>query len=111
MGLSFLMMRLFKVNSSLLTFIVALLLLVARCNSNFQTKANPNGEQNMDNAIAETTDNSFCPVLGSRNWHAWIDRVAEHEPRLNIWGEVDFPTAGYQVAVKPGILDRRQPPA
>ena len=111
MELSFLGMRLFKINSFLLTFVVTLFLLIAGCNSNFKTEVNTEGQQNIDNAIAETTDNSFCPVIGSRNWHAWIDRVAENESRLNISGEVDLPTPGYQVEVKPGILDRRQPPA
>ncbi len=111
MGLSFLGIRLFKINSFLLTFVVTLFLLIAGCSNNFKTEANTEGQQNINNAIAETTDNSSCPVIESRNWHAWIDRVAENEPRLNISGEVDLPTPGYQVEVKPGILDRRQPPA
>ena len=113
-------MRLLKINSSLFSFVVTLFLLIAGCNNNFQTEANTKEQQNIDNAIspkarhsviAETTEHSSCPVMGSRNWHAWIDRVAENESRLNISGEVDLPTPGYQVEVKPGILDRRKPPA
>ena len=49
--------------------------------------------------------------MESRNWHAWIDRVAENKPKLVISGEVDLPTPGYKVEWQPGILDRRQPPA
>ena len=57
------------------------------------------------------TETSSCPARSSRNWHAWLDRVAENEPRLNISGEVDLPTPGYKVEWQPGILDRRNPPA
>lgn len=80
-------------------------------------KTEPKTEENTNSnsgAIAEsteTTNNSFCPTMESRNWHAWIDRVAEKEPRLNISGEVDLPTPGYKVEWQPGILDRRNPPA
>ena len=65
---------------------------------------------NINNAIAKTTDN-FCPVMKTRHWHAWIDRVGKEKSRLNISGEVDLPTPGYEVEWQPGILDRRVPPA
>ena len=60
--------------------------------------------------MEQTTNNSFCPVIETRNWHAWIDGFGEEELRLNISGEVDLPTPGYQVEWQQGILDRRQPP-
>ncbi|ELS02472.1 hypothetical protein Xen7305DRAFT_00021860 [Xenococcus sp. PCC 7305] len=78
-------------------------MLIAGCTFPSKIEANNEEKQNVDT--------SFCPVLESRNWHAWIDRVAEKEPRLNISGEVDLPSPGYIVEVQPGILDRRQPPA
>ena len=96
------------------TYAIAFSLVMMGCNANPDPQSKTEQKLNTDNTIAESTaepkNNSFCPVIASRNWHAWIDRVAENEPRLNISGEVDLPTPGYQVEVKPGILDRRQPP-
>ena len=60
---------------------------------------------------AEATNIISCPIVESRNWHAWIDRVAENEPRLVISGEVDLPTPGYKIEWRSGIRDRQQPPA
>ena len=57
-----------------------------------------------------TNTTTSCPTIESRNWHAWIDRVAENEPRLIISGEVDLPTPGYKAEWRSGILDRAQPP-
>ena len=71
-------------------------------------KAETSAKQNTEERVTET--NTTCPAMESRNWHAWIDRVAENEPRLNISGEVDLPTPGYKVEWQPGILDRRNPP-
>ncbi len=97
------------------TCAIAFSLVMMGCNTKTVPQSETEQKLNTNNTIAESTDklenNSFCPVIASRNWHAWIDRVAENEPRLNISGEVDLPTPGYQVEVKPGILDRRQPPA
>ena len=59
-----------------LTFVVTLSLLIAGCIYNSQTKTNTEEQQNIDNASVKTIDNSVCPVVASRNWHAWIDRVA-----------------------------------
>ena len=55
---------------------------------------------------------SDCPVSDSRNWHAWIDRMPGpgSKPTLHISGEVDLPTPGYQVSLKPGPADRAMPP-
>lgn len=54
-----------------------------------------------------------CSVVESRNWHAWIDQVADDSlnPRLNIVGQVDTPTPGYEIVFTPGALDRRRPPS
>ncbi|WP_428027968.1 hypothetical protein [Altererythrobacter sp.] len=53
-----------------------------------------------------------CPVLESRNWHAWIDRMPGpgSKPTLNITGEVDLPTPGYSVSLTAGPADRAMPP-
>ena len=77
------------------------------------TQANLREQQNIEEQVVEptnTTTSTSCPAVESRNWHAWIDRVAENEPRLVISGEVDLPTPGYKTEWQPGILDRRQPP-
>ena len=75
------------------------------------TQTNIPEKQNSNKAIAKPVNNSSCPAMESRNWQAWIDGVAENEPRLNIVGEVDLPTPGYKVEWQPGILDKRKPPA
>ena len=56
---------------------------------------------------------SYCPVYDSRNWHAWIDRVAgeNSNPRLNVSGQVELPNPGYEYKVVRGPLDRRNPPS
>ncbi len=53
-----------------------------------------------------------CPVLDSRNWHAWIDAMPGPDPErtLNISGEVDLPAAGYEASLKAGPSDRAMPP-
>ena len=99
-----------KINSYFLTCTTILSLVMAGCTINPKIEAKTEEKLN-PHQIAQTKDNSFCPVMESRNWHAWIDRVAEGESRLNISGEVDLPTPGYKVDWQPGILDRRQPPA
>lgn len=69
-------------------------------------------KQNTEEQVVKPTNTTTsCPIVESRNWHAWIDRVAENEPRLVISGEVDLPTPGYEVEWRSRILDRRQPPA
>ena len=95
-----------KINSYFLTCTTVLYLVTAGC-TRLQTIENSNS----NSQIAQTTDRSFCPVMETRNWHAWIDRLGQKESRLNIRGEVDLPTPGYKVEWQPGILDRRRPPA
>lgn len=53
-----------------------------------------------------------CPVLGDRNWHAWVDKMPGPgaQMTLNISGEVDMPTPGYSVKLVPGPADRMNPP-
>ena len=55
---------------------------------------------------------SNCPVIESRNWHAWIDKAPGPTAlaALNITGEVDMPTPGYTIAIEEGPTDRAQPP-
>lgn len=53
-----------------------------------------------------------CPVLESLNWKAWIDTMpGSGSASLNVSGEIVLPSAGYQVSLINGPLDRRQPPA
>lgn len=97
-----------KIHSHLLTFFTVLMLATAGSTKNQQIEAKTETNLNLNNEIAQNTVN--CPVMESRNWHAWIDRTNEDEARLHISGEVDLPTPGYQIEWQPGILDRRQPP-
>ena len=104
-----------RINFSALIFSVILSLMLTGCIATSTTKQETKSVQNTDDAIsqplAKSVNDSSCAVMKSRNWHAWIDRVAENEPRLNIVGEVDLPTPGYTIEWKPGILDRRKPPS
>ncbi len=88
-------------------------ILLASCSTQANIPEEPNSSptQNTIEEVPQSEDTISCPAMESRNWHAWIDRVAENEPRLNISGEVDLPTPGYEVEWKSGILDRRNPPA
>jgi hypothetical protein len=53
-----------------------------------------------------------CPVIDSRNWHAWVDAMPGPgaQRTLNISGEVDLPTPGYTVSLHAGPMDRMMPP-
>jgi len=54
-----------------------------------------------------------CPVIDSRDWSAWIDRMPKVDnpgPRLHVAGEIDLPTPGYAVAITEGPMDRAMPP-
>ena len=61
-----------------------------------------------DGAVAGAV---VCPVIGSRNWRAWVDPEAADGPRLHVSGEVDLPTPGYRIEWRLGPADRAQPPA
>lgn len=86
---------------------VLLAVVVTGCSTQPNLPEKQNTEEQVVEPINTTTS---CPTRSSRNWHAWIDRLAENEPRLVISGEVDLPTPGYKVKWRSGILDRRQPP-
>ena len=88
-----------------LIFSLVLMGIVTSCSS----QTNIPEKQSTHEESAKPLNNPSCPAMESRNWHAWIDRVAENEPRLNITGEVDLPTPGYKVEWQPGISDRRKP--
>ena len=102
---------------SIISFVLAGI--VTGCSPANLSKAQSTPEkQNTQEQIVESTNTTTsCPVIESRNWHAWIDRVAENEPRLVVSGEVDLPTPGYEVKWRSRILDRlssngdSQPPA
>ncbi|KEO90476.1 hypothetical protein EH31_10335 [Erythrobacter longus] len=52
-----------------------------------------------------------CPVMEGSNFKAWLNMMPGNgEPKLNVRGQVVFPSAGYTHELKLGILDRRQPP-
>lgn len=55
---------------------------------------------------------SSCPAIDNRNWHAWIDRMPGPgaTTTLNISGEVDLPTPGYELRLRAGPADRMMPP-
>ena len=88
--------------------------IVTSCSTptNLPDAQNAPKKQNIEERqVAESTNTTTsCPTIESRNWKAWVDRVAENEPKLNISGEVDLPTPGYKAEWRSGILDRRQPP-
>lgn len=52
-----------------------------------------------------------CPVVSSRNWHAWIDRFpGKGMNRIVVTGRIDLPTPGYRwTIVKAGGLRGRPP--
>lgn len=60
----------------------------------------------------ETSVKNHCHIYDTRNWHAWLDTfdVAKGKYRLNITGEVDLPSPGYELTWKMGIADRAFPP-
>ena len=97
-----------KLNTYFLTSLTLLMLIIAGCTTSPNTEAKTETDLDPNNEIAQNTVN--CPVMESRNWHAWIDRDRENKAKLNITGEVDLPTPAYTVEWQPGILDRRQPP-
>ena len=49
-----------------------------------------------------------CPVVASRNWQAWINAIPGPDAvrTLNVTGEVDLPTPGYEIEVIAGPADR-----
>ena len=54
-----------------------------------------------------------CPVIDSRNWHAWVDVRHEDGEKsyvLKVAGQVDLPKPGYTVSLKTGPTDRMMPP-
>ena len=103
-----------KIKISTLFFIITLSLILTGCPTKSVTKEKDQSLHNTNTTVAESLakplNNSSCNIMQSRDWHAWIDRVAEKEPRLNIVGEIDLPTPGYTIEWQPGILDRSQPP-
>lgn len=61
---------------------------------------------------ANNTDNLMnCPVLESSDWNAWLNKIPGTESAsLNISAKVVLPSAGYNISLVNGPLDRRQPP-
>lgn len=62
-------------------------------------------------APGESSAASGCPVVSSKNWHAWIDRFPGNGMnRVIVTGVVDMPSAGYRVRmVARGALRGRPP--
>ena len=54
-----------------------------------------------------------CPVIASRGWAAWVDRMPglDRRPTLHVTGEIDLPTPGYTETWVVGPADRADPPA
>jgi len=62
-------------------------------------------------APSDVASDSKCPVIEASNFKAWRNAMpGPGEPKLNIRGQVMFPSAGYTHELKLGILDRRRPP-
>lgn len=61
---------------------------------------------------AEASEPAPCPVLDSRNWHAWVDVMPGEDAgaTLHVTGEIDLPTAGYDVSLTEGAADRSAVP-
>ena len=61
---------------------------------------------------SDMTDIASCPVIDSRNWHAWIDAMPgpDSNPALHVSGEVDMPTPGYRFEWREGAADRSATP-
>ena len=93
--------------SYLLTAMASTLLLACASEVSDSPPADiPNAKPSQAKAIEN------CPVLESSNWKAWINAMPGSESAsLNVSGEIILPSAGYQVSLMNGPLDRRQPPA
>ncbi|MFQ1699366.1 hypothetical protein ACJ5NV_02110 [Loktanella agnita] len=54
-----------------------------------------------------------CPVIESRDWAAWINKMPGPEsdgPPLHVTGTVTLPTPGYDLTYSAGPLDRSMRP-
>ncbi|GJL92368.1 hypothetical protein [Hyphococcus sp.] len=79
--------------------------------------ANNAGESDADavleeDIIVDTAEVADCPVIDSRNWHAWVDAMPgpDSKPILHVSGEVDMPTPGYSFDWRDGAADRSATP-
>lgn len=84
--------------------LIALPLLIACSTPNMKNTTNQTHE--------ESSAENHCRIYDSRNWHAWLDTfdLVEGKYRLNITGEVDLPSPGYELTWQMGIADRAFPP-
>ncbi|WP_425407817.1 hypothetical protein [Hyphococcus sp.] len=57
-------------------------------------------------------DATTCPLIGSRNWKAWVNAMPgpDARPTLIVEGDVDAPTAGYTFSWQEGVADRSAVP-
>jgi len=64
-------------------------------------------------ADAASDDPASCPIYETRDWTALIESVNAGEAPyvLQVAGTVDLPNPSYEVAFRPGPMDRRRPPA
>lgn len=64
-------------------------------------------------ADAASDDPASCPIYETRDWNAFIEPVDTGEAPyvLQVAGTVDLPNPSYEVAFRPGPMDRRRPPA
>ncbi|MEX6634167.1 hypothetical protein [Hyphococcus lacteus] len=56
----------------------------------------------------EMSQPNDCPVIASRDWQAWINAMPGPDAvrSLNVTGEIDLPTPGYEIEVIAGAADR-----
>lgn len=57
---------------------------------------------------APAPPSAACPILESRDWAAWVNRMPgpDARPMLHVTGQIDLPHGGYRVEVRDGPADR-----
>jgi hypothetical protein len=65
-----------------------------------------------EETAVNTTEAAACPIIDSRNWHAWVDAMPGPDSKmtLHVVGEVDMPTPGYSFEWREGIADKSATP-
>lgn len=83
------------------------------CSQRSNTEGGETGPQSAgETEAAEPGEPTTCPILGSRNWKAWVNAEPgdDAEATLVVEGEIDAPTPGYTFSWEPGMADRSAVP-
>lgn len=65
------------------------------------------------NVIPAPATGAECPVIESRDWTAWVNKMPGPDidgPQLHVTGTVTLPTPGFTLTYEPGPLDRSMRP-